>query len=83
MPSTAINSRSDGIVAWQGCLERESPTTANVEVEGNHSGLGHNPAVLYAIADRLAQPEGQWQPFDRSVPRGLVYSDPHGDTATA
>jgi pimeloyl-ACP methyl ester carboxylesterase len=27
VPSSAIFSRSDGIVAWQGCLEREGPTT--------------------------------------------------------
>jgi hypothetical protein len=28
-------------------------------------GLGHHPAVVYAIADGLAQPEGGWQKFDR------------------
>ena len=76
VPSTAIFSRSDGIVAWQGCLEREGPGAENIEVEGSHCGLGHNPAALYAIADRLAQPEGQWKPFDRSGLRGLVYPDP-------
>jgi hypothetical protein len=27
--------------------------------------LGFNPLVLYAIADRLAQPEDAWQPFFR------------------
>ena len=76
MPATAIFSRSDGIVAWQGCLEREGPASENIEVEGSHSGLGHNPLVLYAIADRLAQPEGRWRPFDRSGLRSLVYPDP-------
>ncbi|WP_415660766.1 esterase/lipase family protein [Roseateles sp.] len=77
VPATAIFSRSDGIVAWQGCLEREGPTSENIEVEGSHCGLGHNPAVLYAIADRLAQPPGQWRPFDRSGLRGRLYPDPH------
>ena len=82
VPSTAIFSRSDGIVAWQGCLEQEGPTSENIEVEGSHCGLGHNPAVLYAIADRLAQPEGGWQHFDRSGVRGLIYRDPRrGDAA--
>lgn len=81
VPSTAIYSRSDGIVAWQGCLEREGPTSENVEVEGSHSGLGHNPAVLYVIADRLAQLEGRWRPFERSGLRNLVYPDPHRDAA--
>lgn len=77
VPSTAIYSRSDGIVAWQGCREQDCVTTQNIEVEGSHSGLGHNPAVLYAIADRLALPEGEWRPFDRGGLRGVLYPDPH------
>jgi pimeloyl-ACP methyl ester carboxylesterase len=81
VPATAIFSRSDGIVAWQGCLEREGPTAENIEVEGSHCGLGHNPVALYAVADRLAQPEGQWKPFDRSGLRSFVYPDPHRDGA--
>ena len=36
----------------------------NIEVSSSHCGLGHHPAVLYAVADRLAQPEGHWQAFD-------------------
>jgi hypothetical protein len=86
VPSTAIYTRSDGIVAWQGCREQESATTENIEVEGSHSGLGHNPAVLYAIADRLALPEGEWRPFDRNGLRSLLYFDPQrrdGDSETA
>ena len=35
-----------------------------------------NPIALYAVADRLAQPEGRWRHFDRSGLRGLVYRDP-------
>jgi pimeloyl-ACP methyl ester carboxylesterase len=76
VPSTAIYTRSDGIVAWQGCCEQQSPTTQNIEVEGSHSGLGYNPTVLYAIADRLALPEGEWRPFDRGGLRSLLYPDP-------
>ena len=83
VPSTAIFSRSDGIVAWQGCLEREGPTSENIEVEGSHCGLGHNPAVLYAIADRLAQPEGQWRHFERSGIKGLIYRDPRRDAVAS
>ncbi len=82
VPSTAIFSRSDGVVAWQGCLERPGPEAENIEVEGSHCGLGHNPVVLYAIADRLAQPEGQWRPFERSGLRGLVYPDPYRGTSS-
>ena len=76
VPATAIFSRSDGIVAWQGCLEREGAHAENIEVEGSHCGLGHNPVALYAIADRLAQPEGRWKPFDRGGLRSFVYPDP-------
>jgi hypothetical protein len=28
------------------------------------------------VADRLAQPEGKWSPFDRSGWRSMVYPDP-------
>ncbi len=76
VPATAIFSRSDGIVAWQGCLEQEGPSAENIEVQGSHCGLGHNPLALYAIADRLAQREGHWRRFDRSGLSGLVYPDP-------
>ena len=58
VPSTAIYSSSDGVVSWQSCIDAEAPTTDNVEVPGSHIGLLHNPAVLYVIADRLAEPEG-------------------------
>ena len=56
--------------------EQQSPQTENIEIEGSHCGLGHNPLVLFAIADRLAQQEGQWWPFERRGVRALVYPDP-------
>ncbi len=73
VPSTAIFSKSDGVVAWQSCLEPDAPQTENIEVEGSHVGLGVNPVALYAIADRLAQGEAKWAPFDRKGLRGLVF----------
>jgi pimeloyl-ACP methyl ester carboxylesterase len=63
VPSTSIFSRTDGIVAWQACLEAKGPFSENVEVRGSHIGLGFNPAALWVIADRLAQPIGRWRPF--------------------
>lgn len=65
VPTTSIYSRRDGIVAWQGCLNDACSQAENIEVVSSHLGLGHHPAVLYAIADRLAQPEGNWQAFDQ------------------
>jgi len=76
VPTTSIFSRSDGIVAWRCSLERDRREAENIEVVGSHCGLGHNPAVLYAIADRLAQPEGQWRPFRSVAVHRLMYPDP-------
>jgi pimeloyl-ACP methyl ester carboxylesterase len=76
VPTTAIFSRTDGICAWQCCVETEGPQAENIEVQGSHCGLGHHPAAVYAIADRLAQREGQWKRFDRSGWRSLVFPDP-------
>jgi pimeloyl-ACP methyl ester carboxylesterase len=73
VPSTAIYSRSDGIVPWRNCVEPPSAQTDNIEVCGSHCGLGVNPAVLFAVADRLAQPEGGWLPFRRDSWRAAVY----------
>jgi pimeloyl-ACP methyl ester carboxylesterase len=77
VPTTAIYSRTDGICAWQGCKEKTSAKTESIEVESSHCGMGHHPAAVYAVADRLAQPEGQWKPFDRSGWRALVFPDPN------
>jgi pimeloyl-ACP methyl ester carboxylesterase len=74
IPSTAIFSRTDGVVSWQ--IAREKPTglADNIEVVGSHVGLGVNPAVLYAVADRLAQDPESWQPFHRAGWRQFVYT---------
>lgn len=84
VPTTSIYSRSDGIVAWQGSLQKPSsgrPQTENVEVIASHLGLGVNPSAWWAVADRLAQPEGRWQPFERKSTflHGLIYPDPARD----
>jgi pimeloyl-ACP methyl ester carboxylesterase len=63
VPSTSIYSRGDGVVAWRACLQTPGPRAENVEVRGPHVGLGANPAALWVIADRLAQPLGVWTPF--------------------
>jgi len=63
VPCTSFYSRSDGIVAWQSCLEEEGPGRENVEVWSSHCGMGHHPSVLLAIAERLAQPPGEWRPL--------------------
>lgn len=76
VPATAIYSRSDGVCNWRCCIERVSDIAENVEVKASHCGLGHDPAAAYAIADRLAQKEGDWAPFDRGGLRAFVYPRP-------
>ena len=77
VPTTSIYSRSDGIVAWRCSVERAGPQSESIEVVASHLGLGVHPAVLHAVADRLAQPEGRWRPFERSGLRAWIYPDPH------
>ncbi|MFV8816097.1 lipase family alpha/beta hydrolase [Haliea sp. E17] len=66
VPATAIYSRLDGIVNWQACLTDESAQAENIRVYGSHLGLGYNPNVFFIVADRLAQPEGEWRRFSYS-----------------
>jgi hypothetical protein len=73
IPITSIYSRGDGVVAWECSLEPEGPLAENVEVISSHMGLGFNPLVLNIIADRLAQPEGAWQPFEATGCGSVVY----------
>ena len=52
---TAIYSRSDGVVAWQACIDRHGSNVEHVEVETTHLGLGLSPDVFEIIATRLAE----------------------------
>jgi pimeloyl-ACP methyl ester carboxylesterase len=62
LPTTAFYSQSDGIVAWQSCLNPEAPLAENIEIDGAHATVGRNRAALALLAERLAQPEGGWLP---------------------
>jgi pimeloyl-ACP methyl ester carboxylesterase len=73
MPTTSIYTKTDGIVNWRLCLGEPAPRAENVEVFASHIGLGVNPAVLWAVADRLAQKDGSFRAFDRSGPFVLAY----------
>ena len=79
IPATAIYSRTDGVVPWRIAMEQPGPLTDNIEVFGSHLGLGVNPAVLYAVADRLALPEDGWQPFRREGWRQWVFGEARAD----
>ncbi len=79
VPTTSIYSRSDGVVAWQCSVEAAGPLSESIEVAASHTGLGVNPLVLYAVADRLAQAEGAFVPFASRARQGwraALYPDP-------
>jgi pimeloyl-ACP methyl ester carboxylesterase len=77
VPTTSVFSKTDGVVAWRGSVQRREhghDRVENIEVPASHFGLGVNPLVVYLIADRLAQGEGNWKPFDADAGyRGLLF----------
>ncbi|PVZ06286.1 esterase/lipase family protein [Actinomycetospora cinnamomea] len=82
VPCTSVYSPWDGIVAWRACVEPAGELAESIAVHGSHFGLGAHPAVLWAVADRLAQPEGRWRPF--APPPALCWLYPPVDaTGTA
>ena len=77
VPATSIYSRTDGVVNWRTSVLRPSAMAENIEVRlASHIGLGVHPAVLWAVADRLAQAEGEFRPFERSGPFASAYAPP-------
>jgi hypothetical protein len=63
VPSTSVITRLDGVVPWRACLDAKQGPHETLEVTGSHIGLGHHPAVLWIVADRLAQAAGDWKPM--------------------
>jgi pimeloyl-ACP methyl ester carboxylesterase len=77
VPTSSLFSRSDGVVHWRTCQCQPCERAENIEVRfASHVGLGVNPAALWAVADRLAQPEGEFWPFDRAGPFAIAYAPP-------
>ncbi|MEM9519043.1 MAG: alpha/beta hydrolase [Actinomycetota bacterium] len=67
VPTTSIASRNDGIVSLDEARQPVGPLAETIEVGGSHIGLSRNADVLCIIAQRLAQPEGAWQPYASHV----------------
>lgn len=63
VPTSAVFTRTDGVVHWRHCRTAKAENAENIEVWGSHCGLGFNPSVALIVADRLAQDEGEWTPF--------------------
>jgi pimeloyl-ACP methyl ester carboxylesterase len=79
VPTTSVFSRSDGIVAWQCCLQKRGALSESIEVTASHIGMGLNPAAWFVLADRLSQHEGEWRPFHRDGWRQWLFRDPYRD----
>ena len=74
VPLSCLYSLSDGVVPPQeATLDGDPRLQENIRVWGSHVGLGFNPLVLQIVADRLAQPEGQWQPYVPSGALGMLH----------
>jgi hypothetical protein len=70
VPTTSIYTRADGVVGWGCCVEKAGPIADNIEINAaSHMGMGVNPLVLFAIADRLGLAENKWRHFK---PQGLM-----------
>jgi pimeloyl-ACP methyl ester carboxylesterase len=54
VPTTAIYSPKDGVVAWRSCVDVPGPNRENIAVEGAHTTMLANPHALRVIAQRLA-----------------------------
>ena len=64
VPATSIYSRVDGVAPWQTCIDIVRKDAENIEVISSHTGMALNPAVVVAVLDCLARPEGEWRPFE-------------------
>ena len=74
VPTTSILTKTDGVVHWRGSVQKPSKSpTENIEVYASHLGLGVNPSVMIALADRLAQKEGEWMPFEPGLAQKWMY----------
>ncbi|NNE58534.1 MAG: alpha/beta hydrolase [Hellea sp.] len=76
VPTTSVYSKTDGIVHWHGSVQDDVPHAENIEVYASHAGMGANPMIMYVLADRLAQAEGQWKRFDKSGLKRFFYKSP-------
>ncbi|MGB5093949.1 MAG: alpha/beta fold hydrolase [Parvibaculum sp.] len=74
VPLVSIFSRADGVtpVATAVIPTRHMDVTGyppreNLELACSHCGMGLNPLVMLAVADRLAVDKSDWKPFDISL----------------
>jgi pimeloyl-ACP methyl ester carboxylesterase len=70
IPTSCLYSLTDGVVPPQeATIDGDPSIHENIQVPGSHVGLGFNGIVLAIVADRLAEAENNWHPFE---PQGLL-----------
>lgn len=80
LPCVAIISPIDAAVSEQYALipqsivhdSRAPAIRENVRIVASHGGMGVNPRILLAVADRLCADPNNWKPFDHSSLRALL-----------
>ena len=84
IPPPCMYSLGDGVVPPQeATIDGDPALHENIRVPGSHVGLGFNGLVLAIVADRLAQPEDAWRPFDPSGILRRVYRTVMRDATAA
>lgn len=73
VPTTSIYSKTDGIVSWQGSLQKAGGQTENIRVPASHTGLGVNPLVMYLLANRLQNTPESWAPFEAEGAKRFLF----------
>lgn len=53
VPVRVIYSRTDGVVAWQACIDESSPDVEHFEIRGSHIGMGANVEVFRLLPTLL------------------------------
>ena len=70
IPTSCLYSLTDGVVPPQeATIDGDPVLHENIRVPSSHIGLGFNGIVLSIVANRLAEPEDDWQPF---APKGML-----------
>jgi len=66
VPTTAVFSKEDTLVAWKTCIEKvEDEWHQNIEIKGNHVDVLFNHEALIVILDRLTFKRENWQNFKK------------------
>lgn len=63
VPLTSIYSTDEGIIPAEAAAVPTDEQRESLAVAGSHVGLPWNADVVRIVLDRLAQQEGEWQPF--------------------